>query len=105
MTPNSYLSSPPHSKDAVLCLGQWVLSVMDWMGANRLKLNPGKTKMLLIGCMANQGIETPPVLDGMTLPLKTQVSSLGLLLDSSLSLDTRVSAKARSAFALLKLVC
>ena len=45
------------------------------------------------------------VLDGVILPLKTQVSSLGVFLDSSLSLDAQILAVARSAFAQLKLVC
>ena len=45
-----------------------------------------------------------PVLDEVTLPLKTHVCSLCVLLDSSLSLDAQVLAVARSAFAQLKLV-
>ena len=44
------------------------------------------------------------MLDGVTLHLKTQVRSLGVLLDSALSLDVQVSALARSAFSQLKLV-
>ena len=48
---------------------------------------------------ADQGIRMQPVLDGDTLPLKTQVCSLGMLLDSSLSLDGQVLAVARNAFA------
>ena len=50
------------------------------------------------------GNKGPASLDRVTLPLKTQVHSLGVLLNSALSLDTEVSAVARSAFAQLKLV-
>ena len=49
---------------------------------------------------ADQGIGIQLVLDGVTLPLKTQVHSFCVLLDSALSL----SAVARSASAQLKLV-
>ena len=45
-----------------------------------------------------------PVLDGVTLSLETQVYSMGVLLDSPLSLDAQFSAVAKSAFAQLKLV-
>ena len=46
-----------------------------------------------------------PVLDGVIFPLKTQVYSLGVFLDSSVSLNAQVSTVARSAFAQLKLLC
>ena len=52
---------------------------------------------------ADQGIGVQPVLDGVTLPLKTQVHSLGVLLDLSLRVDSQVLAVAKSAFAQLKL--
>ena len=63
-----------------------------------------KTKVLLVIWKADEGIGILTVVDGVTLPLKIQVHSLGVLLDSSLSLDAQVSAVALSAFAQLKLV-
>lgn len=54
---------------------------------------------------ANQRIEVQSVLDGVTLPSKSQVCSLDVLLDSSLSLDIQGLAATRNAFAKLKLVC
>ena len=44
------------------------------------------------------------ILNGITFPLKKQVCSLGVLLDSSLGLDAQVAMVARSAFSQLKLV-
>ena len=44
---------------------------MGWMRANKLKLNPDKTEVLLVSWKANEGIEILPVLDRVTLPLKT----------------------------------
>ena len=99
-----YLSFPPNSREAVLILNQCLSSVMVCMRANKLKINPDKTEVLLVSQKADEGIGILPVLDGVTLPLKTQVCSLCVLLDSSLSLDAQVSAVARSAFAQLKLV-
>ena len=63
---------------------------------NKLKLNPDKTEVLLVSQKADQGTGMQPVLDGVTLPLKIQVCSLGVRLDSSPSLDAQVSAVARS---------
>nr|XP_060608896.1 uncharacterized protein LOC132760735 [Anolis sagrei ordinatus] len=74
------------------------------MRANKLKLNPDKTEVLLVSRKAEQGIGLQPVLDGVKLPLKMQVRSLGVILDSSLSLEPQVSAVAGRAYAQLKLV-
>ncbi|XP_061451815.1 uncharacterized protein LOC133369973 [Rhineura floridana] len=76
---------------------------MDWMRANKLKLNPDKTEMLLVNGSPDQ-LDVRPVLDEVTLPLKEQVRSLGVLLDPSLSLEAQVASVARSAFYQLRLV-
>ena len=47
------------------------------MRANKPELNPNETKVLLVRQKADQGIGLQPVLDGITLPLKTRVSSSG----------------------------
>ncbi|XP_061477973.1 uncharacterized protein LOC133382302 [Rhineura floridana] len=77
---------------------------MDWMRTNKLRLNPDKTEMLLVDGFSNQVVDTYPVLDGVTLPQKEQVRSLGVVLDSSLSLEAHVAAVARNAFYQLRLV-
>uniref|UniRef100_A0A803TFX4 Reverse transcriptase domain-containing protein n=1 Tax=Anolis carolinensis TaxID=28377 RepID=A0A803TFX4_ANOCA len=97
-------SFPPVTKEAVQVLNRCLAAVSDWMRANKLKLNPDKTEVLLVSRKAEQGIGLQPVVDGVALPLKTQVRSLGVLLDSSLSLEPQVSAVARGALAQLKLV-
>uniref|UniRef100_A0A803TWJ5 Reverse transcriptase domain-containing protein n=1 Tax=Anolis carolinensis TaxID=28377 RepID=A0A803TWJ5_ANOCA len=97
-------SFPPVTKEAVQVLNRCLAAVSDWMRANKLKLNPDKTEVLLVSHKAEQGTGLQPVLDGVTLPLKTQVHSLGVLLDSSLSLEPQVSVMAREAFAELRLV-
>uniref|UniRef100_A0A803SWN1 Reverse transcriptase domain-containing protein n=1 Tax=Anolis carolinensis TaxID=28377 RepID=A0A803SWN1_ANOCA len=99
-----YDSFPPTSKEAPRILDQCLAAVMGWMRANKLKLNRDKTEVLQVSRATDRGIGRLPVLDGVTLPLKAQVRSRGVLLDSSLSLDAQVSAVAGRAFAQLKLV-
>ena len=77
---------------------------MDWMRANKLKLNPDKTEMLLVGDSSDRMVGAQPVLDGIALPLKEQVCSLGVLLEPSLSLEAQVASVAQSAFYQLRLV-
>uniref|UniRef100_A0A803SUK8 Reverse transcriptase domain-containing protein n=1 Tax=Anolis carolinensis TaxID=28377 RepID=A0A803SUK8_ANOCA len=99
-----YYSFPPNSKEAPRILDQCLAVVMGWMRANKLKLNPDKTEVLQVSRMSDRGIGWLPVLDGVALSLKAQVCSLGVLLDSALTLDAQVSAVAGRAFAQLKLV-
>uniref|UniRef100_A0A803TU59 Reverse transcriptase domain-containing protein n=1 Tax=Anolis carolinensis TaxID=28377 RepID=A0A803TU59_ANOCA len=99
-----YYSFPPTSKKAPWILDQCLATVMGWMRANKLKLNPDKTEVLQVSRSTDRGTGWLPVLEGVALPLKAQVHSLGVLLDSSLSLDAQVLAVARRAFAQLKLV-
>ncbi|XP_053106346.1 uncharacterized protein LOC128325025 [Hemicordylus capensis] len=77
---------------------------MGWMWANTLKLNLDKTEVLLVSRRANRDEEILLVLDGVALPLKEQVRSLGVLLDPALLLEAQVEAVARGAFAWLRLV-
>ena len=54
------------------------------MGYNRkLELNHNKTEALWVGGSQVWELGCLPVLDGVALPLKEQVHSLGVLLDSS----------------------
>ena len=54
------------------CLG----ATMDWMRGNKLKLNPDKTEMLLVGGSADQMEGVRPVLEGAHSPDEAS-SSLG----------------------------
>ena len=61
---------------------------MDWMRVNKLRLNPDKTEVLLVGGLPVRLGDVHPVLDGVALPLKDGVCSLGVLLDPELSRST-----------------
>uniref|UniRef100_A0A803SLJ1 Reverse transcriptase domain-containing protein n=1 Tax=Anolis carolinensis TaxID=28377 RepID=A0A803SLJ1_ANOCA len=99
-----HYSFPPDSKEAPRVLNQCLAAVADWMRRNKLRINPDKTEALLVSRSSDRGIGWQPVLDGVALPLKSQVRSLGVLLDSALTLEAQVSAVAGRAFAQLKLV-
>uniref|UniRef100_A0A803TKZ4 Reverse transcriptase domain-containing protein n=1 Tax=Anolis carolinensis TaxID=28377 RepID=A0A803TKZ4_ANOCA len=103
-----YYSFPPKSKEAPRILDQCLAAVLAWMSVNKLRLNPDKTEVLQVSRTSDRGIGWQPVLDGVALPLKAQVRSLGVLLDSGLTLEAQVSTLeaqvAGRAFAQFKLV-
>uniref|UniRef100_A0A803TAK2 Reverse transcriptase domain-containing protein n=1 Tax=Anolis carolinensis TaxID=28377 RepID=A0A803TAK2_ANOCA len=98
-------SFPPVTKEAVQVLNHCLAAVSDWMRANKLNIESRQDRGLPGQSQGRTGYRLQPVLDGVALPLKTQVHSLGVLLDSSLSLEPQVSAVARGAFAPPRLVC
>ncbi|KAF7243832.1 Dymeclin [Varanus komodoensis] len=75
-----YLLFSSKPGEAVAVLNRCLAEVMGWMRANKLKLNPDKTKVL------------------------DRVRSLGVLLDPELSLEAQVTVVARSAFLHLQLI-
>ncbi|KAF7243976.1 Lysozyme C, partial [Varanus komodoensis] len=77
---------------------------MGWMRANKLKLNPDKTEVLLVGSSGFGEGELNLVLNGVALPPRDKVRSLGVLLDPEFSLEAQVTAAARSAFLQLRLI-
>ncbi|KAF7238810.1 hypothetical protein EYD10_14545 [Varanus komodoensis] len=77
---------------------------MGWMRANKLKLNPDKTEVLLVGGSGFGEGELNLVLNGVALLLRDKVRSLGVLLNPELSLEAQVTAVARSAFLQLQLI-
>ena len=71
---------------------------MAWMRVNKLKLNPDKMEVLLVGASLDRLEGHFPALNGVTLPLRDRVHSLGVLLDTSLTLEAQVDSVARGAF-------
>lgn len=45
---------------------------MSYLRTDKLKLNPGKSDILMVSWRTDQGLEVQPVLDGVALPLKGQ---------------------------------
>ncbi|KAF7248125.1 hypothetical protein EYD10_05844 [Varanus komodoensis] len=92
------------ASEAVAVLNRCLAEVMGWMRANKLKLNPDKTEVLLVGGSGFGVGDLDLVLNGVALPLKDRVCSLGVLLDPELSLEAQVTAVARSTFLQLRLI-
>ncbi|KAF7238280.1 Raftlin, partial [Varanus komodoensis] len=90
--------------EAVAVLNQCLAKVMCWMRANKLSLNPDKREVRLVGRSLFQVSDFDLVLDGVALPLKDRVCSLGVLLDPELSLESQVVAVTRSTFRQLRLI-
>uniref|UniRef100_A0A670I451 Reverse transcriptase domain-containing protein n=1 Tax=Podarcis muralis TaxID=64176 RepID=A0A670I451_PODMU len=86
----------------VLC--ECLEAVGGWMAANRLRLNPDKTEVLFLGDRRRASVEDSLVLNGVTVPLKDQVRSLGVILDSQLSMEAQVKSVSRAAVYQLHLV-
>ena len=71
---------------------------MDWMRVNKLKVNPDKMEVLLVGASPDRLEGHFPAMNGVALNLRDRIRSLGVLLDPSLSLEAQVDSVARSAF-------
>ncbi|KAF7253666.1 hypothetical protein EYD10_00580 [Varanus komodoensis] len=99
-----YLSFSTNPGEAVAVLNRCLAEVREWMRANKLKLNPDKTEVLLVGGSGFGEGGFDLVLNGATLPLRDKVRSLGVLLDPELSLEAQVTAVARNAFLQLRLI-
>lgn len=59
------------------------------MRLNNLKFNPDKIEVLWVSRKVDMGSESLPILDAVILPLKKQVCSLQVLLDTTVSLETK----------------
>ena len=99
-----YLSFKSEPVKAVKVLCECLEAVGGWMAANRLRLNPDKTEVLFLGDRRRAGVEDSLVLNGVTVPLKDQVRSLGVILDSQLSMEAQVNSVSRAAVYQLHLV-
>ncbi|XP_061490034.1 tRNA-splicing endonuclease subunit Sen15 isoform X1 [Rhineura floridana] len=98
-----YLSFKSSLERAVETMSKCLESVSGWMGRNRLKLNPDKTEVLLVGDKGGLG-DVDLVFDGVKLPLQDQVRSLGVVLDSRLSMEAQISAVSRATWYQLHLI-
>lgn len=56
------------------------------MRTNKLRLNPDKMEIFLVGQLSDPVAGISPVLDGVAAPLKVHVCSLGVLLNPQLLL-------------------
>ncbi|XP_061471923.1 uncharacterized protein LOC133379865 [Rhineura floridana] len=103
--PTADIGFPDHKGEGVNVLNRCLAATMDWMRTNKLRLNPDKTEMLLVGGSSDWMVDVQPVLYGVTLPLKEKVRSLGVLLEPSLSLQAQVASVAFYQLRLVAQLC
>ena len=98
-----YLSCCPSSLNVTIAqLNEAYSSVSEWLSTNFLKLNHGKTEVLLIGsasaldkCKQSTSSIT---LGGVTLPFASSVRNLGVTFDQSLTFKLHISNVCRSSY-------
>ena len=76
------------------CIEQCIKEVKDWMCSNMLKLNPDKTEFLLVGSPHNiLRISAPKLnLDASVISPSAKVRNLGVILNSSFTMDKHISS-------------
>jgi hypothetical protein len=92
------------AQDAWLKISTIVNNIADWAMQNSLKINEAKTKAIAFGPKSwdRKLLELPPLqLKTAKVSIELDGKSLGVVLDSSLSMDAFVSATCRSSFAAL----
>ena len=74
--------------------------VKAWMDSNKLKLNDDKTEALVVGTRSRTGVCYSEHLNigGSPIPFQPKVKSLGVVLDSSLTMSYHISSVCRSAY-------
>lgn len=68
------------------------------MTTSKMRLNPNKTVVLLMGPQPTLGEVLFPMLEGISLPVKLQICNLGILLDPTVLLYLQVNLMCRGAF-------
>ena len=77
-----------------------VAEINEWMGSNRLKLNPSKTELIWLG--SSRRLEHCPVgelnIAGVPIKPATHVRDLGVMIDNDLSLQAHINHVTRTCF-------
>ena len=87
-----YLSFFPIAVEAVPTLEHCLGTVLEWMRANGLRPNLDKTEILHVGGPGTSGLGNSLSFGGVTFPMKNEVCSLGICLDSDHTMETQVAS-------------
>ena len=96
-----YNSSTPDDIDNMLFLiSECVSDLKNWMTENKLKLNSDKTEALLVGTRQKlSSIQTTSLqLSDAIVPLSDRVKRLGVILDSTLSMQPHIASLTKTCF-------
>ncbi len=78
-------------------LVSWVEEINDWMTANFLQLNRGKTEILVVGTKAQRQLVCE-YLESRSLKTSDQIKNLGVTMDSELSFKDHISGITKVSF-------
>ncbi|XP_078248725.1 uncharacterized protein LOC140706526 [Pogona vitticeps] len=92
------ISFSPATVDAILSLQRCLEAVLQWMQENGLRLNPDNTEVLRVGGPSMGGLVNSLSFGGVTLTVKSEVRSLGVHLDPTLTMETQVASMVCSAY-------
>ena len=73
-------------------------AVAGWLEQSRLRLNPSKTEVLWLGRKSTDQEAQLPTLAGVQLITSSSARNLGVILDTSLSMEAQVTTVARTTF-------
>ena len=96
-----YISAEPNDAAAINSITTCLLAINKWMSNNFLKLNEDKTEILLVGPKTKREMLFNN-LGKLTPLIKSEVTSLGVILDSDLSFKSHINKVTKTSFFHLK---
>uniref|UniRef100_A0A3B5KG70 Reverse transcriptase domain-containing protein n=1 Tax=Takifugu rubripes TaxID=31033 RepID=A0A3B5KG70_TAKRU len=94
-----YLSMKPEETEKLVKLQTCLKDIKSWMSSNFLRLNPGKTEVMVFGPEPlRDRLDHIITLDGISLTSSLSVSNLGVTFDQNLSFNSHIKLVSRSAF-------
>ena len=91
-----YISAEPNDPAAIDSITNCLVATNKWMSNNFLKLNEDKTEILLVGPKTKR--EMFDNLGKLTPWIKSEVTSLGVIIDSDLSFSSHINKVSKTSF-------
>lgn len=92
-----YISAEPNDTAAINSIANCLLAINKWMSNNFLRLNEDKTEILLIGPKTKREMLIKN-LGGLAPWIKSEVTSLGVILDSELNFNSHINKVTKTSF-------
>uniref|UniRef100_A0A672G2J3 Reverse transcriptase domain-containing protein n=1 Tax=Salarias fasciatus TaxID=181472 RepID=A0A672G2J3_SALFA len=95
-----YLSMKPDQTNQIDRLSDCIREIKTWMTTNYLRLNPGKTEVIILGphklreCLSKQII----TLDNVSVSSSSTVRNLGVLFDQDISFKAHINLACKTAY-------